>query len=257
MSVTSFARTDKGRRDTNEDACLVITLDHPTGPFHLIAVADGLGGQAAGEVASNLAIVELREIVRRGLADLDVPDFKQMRAILVEAFRKADEEVTYQSGLAPGRQGMATTLVVALLDDEGRGVIANIGDSRAYLIVDGVAQQVTKDHSYVQELVDNGVITKEEAAVHPERNLVTRVMGKKAGDPDLFDVSLDGKLLLLCSDGFTDAVSDDELAKMCAGNLHQGLEVLGNYLIDAAIKKESKDNVTVAIAYKKRKDHSG
>jgi len=165
------AVTDKGGRSNNDDAYDAITIEHPRGNLHLLAVADGLGGGAAGEVASRLAVIELVETVKRRVAARKTITPETMKELLRAGFAKANEEICYQAKLVHERRDMGTTLVAALLRDDGTGVVANVGDSRAYLIESGEGGrdrggggivQVTRDHSYVQELVNRGTIDEDE-----------------------------------------------------------------------------------------------
>ncbi len=237
--------TDKGGRKNNEDALEKITLDHPSGKLHLLAVADGLGGHHAGEVASKLAIMELRETIIRSIGSYEKITLEVMKELLAKAYRKANEGICYLAKINPEMHGMGTTLVAALLDDEGIGVVANVGDSRAYLIGDGIIQ-ITKDHSYVQELVDKGVITKEEAAVHSEKNLVTKIIGLESIEPDYYSIELVNETLLLCSDGLTDGVKEEEIRQIV---INYEIEKISLNLVDYA-KIRSRDNITSIIARK-------
>jgi len=229
--------TDKGGRKNNEDAHIAIAFEK----FYLFAVADGLGGHAAGEVASTLAVEELSRSVKKGLEE--AVSLESMKELLAKGFGKANKEVMYQASAAPERLGMGTTLVAALLDDEGRGVIANVGDSRAYLVGTNITR-ITKDHSYVQELVDRGVITQDEAAVHPQKNIVTKIIGMQDAEPDFFEIELGENMLLLCSDGLTDALSDEAIREVV---ISSKIENVCKNLVEAA-KPMSRDNITVVVA---------
>lgn len=229
--------TDIGGRENNEDAYIAMQA----GNLDLFAVADGLGGHRAGEVASALAVKELSEAVKNCAAN--VKSLKSMMELLAEGFRKANEEVMHQASAAPERLGMGTTLVAALLNDKGKGVIANIGDSRAYLIGEEI-KRITKDHSYVQELVDRGMITQEEAAFHPQKNIVTKIIGMEDAEPDFFEIELGENTLLLCSDGLTDALSDEEIREVV---ISSKIENACKNLVEAA-KPVSRDNITVVAA---------
>ncbi len=232
--------TDKGGRKNNEDALEKITIDHPSGKLHLLAVADGLGGHHAGEVASKLAIMELRETVIRNIGSYEKITLEVMRDLLAKSYRKANEEVCYQAKIIPEMKGMGTTLVATLLDDEGVGVVANVGDSRAYLTGDDI-RRVTKDHSYVQELVEKGVITQEEAATHPEKNVVTKIIGIEGVEPDFFDIEVCNDTLLLCSDGLTDGLNEKEIKEVV---VNSEIENVCKNLVETA-KAKSRDNITV------------
>jgi protein phosphatase len=232
--LTYCGATDKGGRENNEDARIAIQ----TGRFYLFAVADGLGGHAAGETASALAVEELSKVVKKEIADTISP--ASMKELLAKGFKKANEEILNQAEVAPERYNMGTTLVAALLNGEGRGVVANVGDSRAYMVGDKIIR-ITKDHSYVQELVDRGVITQEEAAFHPQKNIVTRIIGMEGVEPDFFEIELGKNILLLCSDGLTDALSDKGIREVV---INSKIESMCKNLVEAA-KPVSRDNITV------------
>lgn len=235
--------TDKGGRKNNEDALEKITINHPSGKLHLLAVADGLGGHHAGEIASKLAIMELRETIIRSIGSYEKITPEVMRELLEKAYRKANEEVCYQAKIIPEMHGMGTTLVVALLDDDGKGWVANIGDSKGYLIGNSL-KRITKDHSYVQELIDNNVISQEEAVNHPEKNVVTKMIGIDDVEPDFYDIEIGKDILLLCSDGLTDGLKEEEIRQIfvCVD-----IENICMNLVKVA-KEKSRDNITVIMA---------
>ena len=248
--LSYYGLTDVGKRKNNEDSFSTITLKHKSSSkkLHLLVVADGLGGHAAGEVASKLAIVELTETVKKGLNSIKKEiDQQFIKKLLLVGFRKANEEICHQAKIMPWRKKMGTTLVAAILRDDGTGVVANLGDSRAYLI-NSVIDRITKDHSYVQELVDRGLVTEEEAFDHPEKNIVTKVIGIENGDPDLYEVDLSKGILLLCSDGLTDALRDEEVKELVKDTLKTGgMKEVCRELVDSA-KVEGRDNITVITA---------
>ena len=237
MKIASL--TDRGKRENNEDSLVVKRF----GDIYLLAVADGLGGHSAGEVASELTMIELEEAVKKGFAE-GITDF---RMLLEQAFEKANREIYSLARENPDYSKMGTTLVAALIEEK-RCVIANIGDSRAYLIGEEIKQQ-TKDHSFVQELVDRGIITKEEAFDHPEKNIITKVMGTDADiKPDLYEIRFSDEYLLLCSDGLTDFLRDEEITEiiLAAEQINQACI----NLIDLAKNKggAKADNITVILA---------
>lgn len=248
--------TDKGGRSNNEDVYDTATIEHASGNLHLLAVADGLGGGSAGEVASRLAVIELVEMVKRRVAARKTITSETMKELLRAGFVKANEEICYQSNLVPGRRNMGTTLVAALLLDDGTGVVANVGDSRAYLIESGEGGdrggggivQVTRDHSYVQELVDRGTIDEDEASSHPKKNIVTRVIGQKGVKPDLYDVKLGRGMLLLCSDGVSDTLDDADVRAVVSVSMSRSRDDGCGRLVKAALARGAKDNVTVVLA---------
>jgi len=257
LTVRYCAVTDKGGRKNNEDAYATITIEHASSSLHLLAVADGLGGYAAGEVASRLAVIELVETVKRRVTARKTITLETMKELLSAGFAKANEEICYQSKLVPERHNMGTTLVAALLQDDGTGVVANVGDSRAYLIESGEGcrdgggggiVQVTRDHSYVQALVDRGVITEDEASSHPKKNIVTKVIGQEGVKPDLYDVELGRGMLLLCSDGVSDTLEDVEIQAAVSISMSRSRDDGCRRLVKAALARGARDNVTVVLA---------
>jgi len=221
-------------RPENEDAFLV---DLELG---LLAVADGMGGHRAGEVASALALKALGEKVKEHCQGDPLMH-------LVSAVRFANR-VVYRSAL--GREdyrGMGTTLTAAWFIGK-EVLLAHVGDSRAYLFRDGQLRMLTSDHSYVGELVRSGGLTQEEARYHPQRNILTRALG--TGDEVEVDgkaVSLEeGDLLLLCTDGLPEVVRDEEIALTLkrGGTLKQTLDEL----LSLALERGGPDNITVVLA---------
>ena len=255
--VIDCGATDKGGRKKNEDAYNTVTIEHAHGNLHLLAVADGLGGGAAGEVASRLAVIELVETVKRRVAARKTITPESMKELLNAGFAKANEEICYQSELVQERRYMGTTLVAALLLDDGTGVVANVGDSRAYLIESGEGGrdrggggivQVTRDHSYVRALVGRGVITEDEVFSHPKKNIVTKVIGQKGIKPDTYDVKLARGMLLLCSDGVSDTLKDAEIQAAVSISMSRSRDDGCGRLVKAALARGTKDNATVVLA---------
>jgi protein phosphatase len=205
----------------------------------LVLVADGVGGAAAGEVASATAAY-----VTSALA-LGRPDADPV-ALLSEAVRLTHEQLEVGTAQDPSRTGMGTTLT-ALLTDGARVALCQVGDSRAYLLRDGTLTQLTRDQTFVQLLVEQGVITREQARRHPRKNVVLQAL--EAGHPaepdvGLVDVRL-GDRLLVCSDGLTDLVEDDQV-RVC---LEQpDAEEAAQALVDAALAAGGVDNVTCVVA---------
>jgi PPM family protein phosphatase len=229
-------RTDKGRkRTTNEDSLVV----RQVGDTYLLAIADGLGGHTAGEVASKMALVELEEFFKANLTSEPTVE------MIKQAIFKANQEIYLLSQENPEYNGMGSTLVMALVY-RNKVIIANVGDSRAYLINEEI-KQVTKDHSLVQEMVDKNEITQEEASRDLRKNIVTRVLGTgNEVQADFFEETLDGRTILLCSDGLLDALTDGEIEEIISGTLE--LEMACNKLIDEANEKGGKDNISVILA---------
>ncbi|HYZ78327.1 MAG TPA: Stp1/IreP family PP2C-type Ser/Thr phosphatase [Gaiellaceae bacterium] len=222
------ALTDTGRkRRHNED---VYVVDPP-----IFAIADGMGGANAGEVAAGLAADALREAEEEGRGE------EAVVTLIQEANRRVYQRATEDAAAS----GMGTTMTVALLED-GRVRIGHVGDSRAYLIRDGELVQLTDDHSLVGELVRSGKLTPEDAESHPQRSVITRALGT---DPDV-DVDTAtvetraGDLFLLCSDGLYSMVGNDRILQLV--ERHRGdLDTAAKALIAAANKGGGEDNITV------------
>ena len=207
----------------------------------LFVVADGMGGHAAGEVASEMAV----RILQRELLQTD---FAPERAAeqLAEALRRANR-VIYDRTLAEvDKQGMGTTASVLLLAD-GRYLIGQIGDSRIYLLRDGTLRQLTKDHSYVQEQVDAGFLTAEQARYHPYSNVITRCVGaSEAVEPDVYEGEVkDGDLFLVASDGLKGMVDDRRLHQLLGSRAAPSRMV--DSLIAEANGRGGLDNITAIV----------
>ena len=226
-------RSDIGLlRDGNEDSAYA-------GP-HLLAIADGMGGHAAGEVASAVAIATLAPL------DGDTTGIDMLQA-LADAIEKANAELRNISIADPATEGMGTTLT-ALLWSGDEIALCHIGDSRGYLLRDGEFQQITHDHTLVQSLVDEGRLTPEAAASHPQRSLVMRALQSSVpAEPDLAILKANvGDRYLLCSDGLSDVVSDETVHKTLM-QLTDLDEAVGQ-LIDLAIRSGGPDNITCVLA---------
>ena len=219
-------------REANEDSLYV--------DDHLALVADGMGGHAAGEVASELAISIYQQHVA---TDLSLTG-------LAEGLAHANQSILDDARAHPERQGMGTTLTgVALIPYGGGHAVAwaNIGDSRLYLVRGGHIQQVTDDHSVAEEWVRQGRITKAEAAVHPRRHQLTRVLGMDIftdGDTGLLP-AVAGDRLVLCSDGLSNEVSDADIARIVSGE--SDLDVVCDQLIQQALNAGGRDNISVVV----------
>ncbi len=234
-------------RTANEDAfCAILSPDTPPGIDALLAVADGMGGHQAGEVASAMAIQGLvRELSDQGRANASATASKKWTAVLDEVVQRINAEV-FQAAQQPDTQGMGTTLTIALLAGTSLSV-AHVGDSRLYLLRDGRLQQISTDHSWVAEEVARGALTPEEALTHRRRNILTRAMGTASSlQVDTLEVQLQqGDTLLLCSDGLHSLVSDEEIAQVLA---QQPPKAASQTLVDRANSLGGNDNVTVVAA---------
>jgi serine/threonine protein phosphatase PrpC len=247
MNVRSCGKSHVGRRrKLNEDSFL---RDDGVG-FYI--VADGVGGHAKGEIASALAVEEAYGFVTRGLetieAFLDDPtedNLFQVRRLVESAVQSACYMVFGLAEQDPERKGMSTT-VSALLVAEGLGVVAQVGDSRVYRLRYGAAQQLTEDHTLINYKLKHGLITPEEAARAPGKNVITRAVGHRdyvQVDTLECDV-LPKDRFMLCSDGLHTYLRDEEVAQILDGGT---LDQVAQYCIDLANERGGKDNITVLL----------
>lgn len=235
IALNYSARTDVGLvRSRNEDSGYA-------GP-HLLAVADGMGGHAGGNVASSVVLARLAPL------DGDSHGSDDALALLGAAIATANRDLSAAIAAEPTLAGMGTTLSALMRAGSNGLAVVHIGDSRAYLLREGRLTQITKDHSFVQTLVDSGQITAEEAEHHPQRALVTRVLtGNIDDDPDLtMRQARPGDRYLICSDGLTDVVANSTLSEVVGGGLSP--DETTQRLIDLSLKSGAPDNVTVVVA---------
>ena len=237
MRITCAGNTDVGVvRSGNEDNFL---LDCAQGLF---IVADGMGGHAAGEVASEMAV----NIVSRELGSLrGLPD-GEAASRLRTAIRKANGAIFERTLAEHEKRGMGTTATVMVLFSQ-RYMIGQVGDSRAYLLREGRLLQLTKDHSYVQEQVDAGLLTPEQARTHPYSNVITRCVGASMDVvPDIYFGKLEaGDVILLASDGLTGMLEDEQLAKILT--TEDNPESAVNRMIADANRRGGLDNITAIV----------
>ena len=236
MRVVWGAATHVGMlRQQNEDAY--------TAHDDLFVVADGMGGHNAGEVASALAIDVMKQAALAGFSSQES---------VVAGVNAANAAIHAASGGQSDQRGMGTTLAAVIplpasATEPQRMVVTNVGDSRVYLWRAGELKQVSVDHSYVQELVSEGLVTPEEARVHPRRNIVTRALGIEGDvNADAWVVPMIvGDRYVVCSDGLVDEVEDAELARIVSGS--DSAEVVAQQLVDAANANGGRDNITVVV----------
>ena len=241
--------TDVGRRrEANEDCFAVVPEDG------LFIVADGMGGHAAGEVASRLAVSAIADFIASTRRDAEITwPFEYDTTMPMEgnrlktAIRLANQRILDTINHKKDLEGMGTTLVSAIVSDS-RAWVGHVGDSRAYLIRDGVLSQITSDHSWVNEQVKLGYLTRNDATHHPFRNVVTRALGSKDDVVvDLCEQGLrPGDYLLLCSDGLNTMIEDDairEIVMQFDGDVEAGARAL----IARANDNGGDDNVTVVL----------
>ena len=249
MKISYHALTDVGRkRKGNEDSVFINPEQK------LFVVADGMGGHAAGEVASKVAVDAINEFVCLTSGDEEITwpfgldqnisyDGNRLKTAIRYANRKVLEATKERSEY----EGMATTVAAVLVDAETANV-AHVGDSRVYLWSDGVLTQLTADHSWVNEQIQSGIISPDQARSHPLRNVVTRALGGR------LDLTVDmqvqkmkqGDLLLLCSDGLTTMVADDEVATVLE-KAQGDIEETARALVAAANEHGGEDNITVLL----------
>jgi serine/threonine protein phosphatase PrpC len=238
MEIRYCGRSEKGKRDNNEDAFLAEKI----GDFWLFAVADGLGGHQAGEQASSMALKILRDEVEKGIGDSKTSLEKIAFLIHDEIQRYGETNRNFY--------GMATTLVAVLVNSEGKMCVMNIGDSRAYLI--GEKIQHTKDQSVVERLIDMGEITFKEAQHHHLKNMILQALGDPESNirPDFYEADIQNVILLLSTDGLHDGLDKEligEIVRDCKGDI----ELTCNALIKKAQECGSNDNITVVAVAKR------
>jgi PPM family protein phosphatase len=261
MKIIYKAITDVGRKRKGNEDSLFVNADHK-----LFVVADGMGGHAAGEVASRIAVDAINEFICLTAGDEEITwpfgldeNMSYDGNRLKTAVRFANRKVLEATKERAEYEGMATTVAAVLVDGQAAN-LAHVGDSRVYLFRRGAGQadgedgtpsgltQLTTDHSWVNEQIQSGVISADQARSHPLRNVVTRALGGKADlqvDMQVHDVEADD-ILLLCSDGLTTMIPDDEIARVIReqdGDIEQAAQAL----VDAANSRGGEDNITVVL----------
>ncbi len=244
--MKAFGLTDVGKvRTNNQDTyfCTILQKEKQA----IFVVCDGMGGAQAGNVASELAAQVFADHIKQHIR----PQMskKYMTSVLQNAITFANYETYHKSNSSDEFAGMGTTLVGGILCDDG-GLIANVGDSRLYLWQNNSLIRVTKDHSLVEEMLERGEITEQQAQIHPNKNLITRALGTdRKVFADIYDIeSGDPLRLLLCSDGLTNLVTDSEIAKHLASG--DSLEDICVKLVDLANSRGGYDNITVLLISK-------
>lgn len=238
MFIRIAGRTDVGRsRERNEDAL----LQRPD--RGLIAVADGMGGHAAGDIASRIAVDVVDDRSAHSPGDDESDYFR-------DTVHQAHQAILKASRADPELEGMGTTLTLLRLNSGGtRGVIAHVGDSRAYRWRAGALEQLTHDQTWVQQQVDSGRLTPESARTHPFSSMLTCALGIEGVDLDVQVIDPEprpGDVFLLCSDGLTAALLDDDLRRILRE--HEDIDDAARELVDAANEAGGPDNITVAMA---------
>jgi len=235
MMGHTAAGTDVGRtRDHNEDDYLVTTYGDRT----LLAVADGMGGHRAGDVASETAL----DAFEAALADRLDGSGDDLAASLRAAAEAANDRV-HERARTEGREGMGTTLVAALVRDD-EATVVNVGDSRAYHVDGSAIDRITVDQSLVQSLIEEGVVDPDEAADHPQRHVLSQALGTDDDvDPDVYERSVSGTLLL-CSDGLTEEVPEPSIREAV---VDESPDDAVDRLVGAANDNGGSDNITVVL----------
>jgi protein phosphatase len=256
MEYAAAARTDVGRKRQGNEDSLCIAPD-----LGLYAVADGMGGHAAGEVASRLAVDTIRECMQKYLGGADpavlgqpIPTCSREATFLLSSIQVANRMIF---DAAQGRReyrGMGTTLVSVLAVDD-TVALAHVGDSRIYRIRDAGIVQLSRDHSVVQQQVDRGIISAEEAHESQYRHLITRALGlKESVEVDLTEEPvLPGDILLLCSDGLSDLLEDEEILAIVREHA-EDLEKACQALVGRANYKGGDDNITALLIHARARD---
>ncbi|WP_245527609.1 PP2C family protein-serine/threonine phosphatase [Methanotorris igneus] len=235
----AYGVSHKGNRENNEDYILIKKIKD----IYILAVADGIGGHNAGDVASKMAVDILEEVITKNYNEnLSIEEIKKL---LKDAYNTAHNKI--KENAIGDKEGMGTTLTTAIVKGD-KCIIANCGDSRAYLIRDGEIVFRTKDHSLVQALIDEGHISEKEAMHHPMKNIITSALGLDEFKVDDYEWDLiDGDVLLMSSDGLHDYVEKETILKTVSSNNNS--KDIVNELLKIALEK-TKDNVSI-IVYKK------
>lgn len=238
---TCAAVSDVGRvRETNEDSVFC------SGESGVFVVADGMGGHAAGEVASAIA----SEMIGARLCGMDGGEgLDEARSLFRQAFIDAGSEIIRQAREDESRGGMGTTATVLVLRPDDNYIVGHIGDSRAYLLRDDRFARITTDHSWVEEQVERGMISREQAFRHPQSNIITRALGTDpVPAPDLYVGQMQsGDRFLLCSDGLTDMVDEDRIARIL--RIVDEPEQAASRLVSEANLAGGTDNVTALVVH--------
>ena len=238
--VKAYAKTDIGKaRDVNEDSFYI--TDNSFSDIQLYILADGMGGCKAGDIASKLAISTAKSYIENNIKD--TPKEKESLIQLVGSSAEYANMVVYEKSKEnKDFEGMGTTIEICLIYNN-RAFIAHIGDSRIYRIRNGLIRQLTQDHSYVQTLVKQGTITKDEAEIHPKKNILTKALGCNAFvEPDMLVRGFQkDDILVMCSDGLSNMVTQDDIYNIVTNNF----EIAPRELVDLANKNGGIDNITV------------
>ena len=237
--MKTYSITDIGkRRSANQD--FVYASDQPVGNLsNMLIVADGMGGHNAGDLASRYTGESMVDYIEKAAEKRPIP-------LLAEAIHHANELVVEKAKSDKALEGMGTTVVAATVQ-ENYLYVANVGDSRLYLI-DQEIEQITRDHSLVEEMIRVGELQRKDAKSHPDRNIITRAVGVRTPVKiDFFDIKLEpGDVILLCSDGLTNMVEDEDILRIVKKS--SSLKEAAQRLVTEANKNGGKDNISVVLA---------
>lgn len=239
--IAAYAKSDIGKvREMNQDSFYISTsLDE----IQLYLLADGMGGYKGGEIASNLAIQSAKSYIENNFKEID-KDRESIIQLVGSSMEYANMVVYEKSKEEPELEGMGTTLEICLIYNN-KVYIGHVGDSRVYRIRNEFMRKLTQDHSYVQKLVKDGTITKEEAVHHPQKNMLMKALGCNAFvEPDVMVKGfLKDDILVMCSDGLTNMVEQEDIFKFAK----KSIEFAPKELVDLANSKGGYDNITVVV----------
>lgn len=239
--IKAYAKSDKGKvREINQD---YYYISEPLDQVQLYILADGMGGYSGGEIASSLAVQTAKNYIENNFKDIE-KDKDSIIQLLGSSMEYANMIVYEKSKENPELQGMGTTLEICLIYNN-KAYIGHIGDSRIYRIRKDFIRKLTQDHSYVQKLVKEGTITKEQAEHHPQKNMLMKALGCNAFvEPDVMVKGfLKDDILIMCSDGLTNLVDQTTLYEMASKNIEQATKDL----VKLANDRGGNDNITVII----------
>lgn len=237
--MKAFSITDVGmKRQVNQD--YIYSTENSIGSLpNLFIVADGMGGHKAGDFASRCCVETITDQIQKSTLKTPV-------GIMEEAISKANQALLKKAGSDEAYEGMGTTAVMASVIGSNM-YVANVGDSRLYLIRNGI-KQITEDHSLVEEMVRNGELMEQEARIHPNKNIITRAVGtNRFVVADYFEVTVkEGDIVLLCSDGLSNMLDDEELLRIIKKNSGK-LKLTGECLVEQANHNGGKDNIAIVL----------
>jgi len=243
-------KSDKGIiRDINEDSYSIIN-DAEGKPVSFI-IADGMGGHNSGEIASKMAVDYVSQCIKRDYEKIDTKE--KIIDYIIKIMQESNRLVYKNSMENEENFGMGTTLIIAVVF-KNLLIIGHVGDSRVYLLRDNKMNRITTDHSFVEELIKNGTVSREEASNHPKKNIITRAIGcAEEIQIDIYECEImDNDIFIICTDGLTNMLSDDEIKNIIQSN--SDLEEACNQLVKTANDNGGEDNITVILS--KNSKHS-